>query len=290
MKRFLSVLLVAILIVTSLSTVAFAATEVKTGDVKQFTVTVSGDEFTDYQVNLSADSGLVITNVEGNVTTNASFSKVSFASASNLTTHSFTVTVEVTATEPGTYNVYASVGRASKFVGDENDTEDGLVDGYTGSAASCGGASFEIKEPVCEHSWSEWTVVKAADCENDGLQTRTCALCGEVEEKVIDALGHDLKWKYDNDNHWHICSRCDMDPTDLAAHTMSDEEFNYQDNKYHSHCTAGCGYEKTRTPSGPIDPSEPETGDITPMFTAAVAAMIAMVCAVIYLFKRRAVK
>ena len=148
MKRFLSVLLVAILIVTSLSTVAFAATEVKTGDVKSFTVTVSGDEFTDYQVNLSADSGLKITGVEGNVTTNDTFSLVSFANSSNLTSHSFTVTVEVTATAPGTYNVYASVGRASKEVGVENDTQDGVADGWVDSGVSCGGASFVIPEPA----------------------------------------------------------------------------------------------------------------------------------------------
>lgn len=286
MKRFLSVLLVAILIVTSLSTVAFAATEVKTGDVKTFTVTVSGDEFTDFKANLSSDAGLKITNVSGPVTVNSSNSAVSYANSANVTSVSFEVTVEVTATAPGTYNVYASVAYANKYVGDENDT-DGVADGWIASAASCGGASFVI---VCDHAWSDWTVVSEADCENDGLKTRTCSKCGEVEEVKINALGHNLVWKYDSENHWHVCSKCGKDANDLAKHTMSDEEFNYQDNKYHSHCTAGCGYEKTRTPSGPIDPSEPETGDITPMFTAAVAAMIAMVCAVIYLFKRRAVK
>lgn len=48
--------------------------------------------------------------------------------------------------------------------------------------------------------WSEWEVVTAATCIEDGSKkrTRTCS-CGEVEEEtaVIPALGHD--WVLDND-------------------------------------------------------------------------------------------
>lgn len=288
MKRFLSVLLVAILIVTSLSTVAFAATEVKTGDVKSFTVNVSGDEFGNYGIQLSTDAGLNITGISGDVTSNLSNGKVAWASSSNVSSHSFTVTVEVTATEPGTYNVYASVLKATKFVGVENDIDD-IEDGWIAASVSANGASFEITEPECEHSWSDWTVVKEADCINDGLKTRTCSECDEVEEIVIPAKGHSSKWAYDENGHWHVCSVCGHTIDEKEAHTM-EKEWDYASGKYHHYCSEGCGYEYYKSAGGPIDPNEPETGDITPMFAAAVVAMIAMVAAVVYLFKRKAVK
>ena len=146
MKRFLSILLVAILVVTSLATVAFAATEVKTGDVKSFTVTVSGDEFTNYGIQLSADEGLTITGISGAVG-NVSNGMVAYAGMTNVTEHSFTVTVQVNATEPGTYNVYASVLQAGKQVTETDDSGNSvfkLVD----ASVSANGASFVIPEPA----------------------------------------------------------------------------------------------------------------------------------------------
>ena len=146
MKRFLSILLVAILVVTSLATVAFAATEVKTGDVKSFTVTVSGDEFTNYGIQLSADEGLTITGISGAVG-NVSNGMVAYAGMTNVTEHSFTVTVQVNATEPGTYNVYASVLQAGKQVTETDDSGNSvfkLVD----DSVSANGASFVIPEPA----------------------------------------------------------------------------------------------------------------------------------------------
>ena len=38
-----------------------------------------------------------------------------------------------------------------------------------------------------EHTWSDWTTTKAPDCstETDGVQTRTCSVCGEVETEDV---------------------------------------------------------------------------------------------------------
>ena len=69
MKRFLSILLVAVLIVTSMVTVAFAADgsatasvsksqTVEAGDTVTLTVTVSGN-FSNYEMKVTADDGLV---------------------------------------------------------------------------------------------------------------------------------------------------------------------------------------------------------------------------------------
>ena len=40
------------------------------------------------------------------------------------------------------------------------------------------------------HSYSDWTVTTAPDCENAGEQTHTCAVCGETETQSIAATGH----------------------------------------------------------------------------------------------------
>ncbi len=55
----------------------------------------------------------------------------------------------------------------------------------------------EIKEgswviAALGHDWGEWTVTKAATCEEKGEETRTCARCGETETREIAATGH--KW------------------------------------------------------------------------------------------------
>ncbi len=42
------------------------------------------------------------------------------------------------------------------------------------------------------HNWGEWTITKAATCEEKGEETRTCGRCGEKETRETEALGHDL--------------------------------------------------------------------------------------------------
>ena len=43
----------------------------------------------------------------------------------------------------------------------------------------------------CNHEWSEWTVLTAATCETDGVQTRKCSKCDSVEIDKVEALGHE---------------------------------------------------------------------------------------------------
>ena len=40
---------------------------------------------------------------------------------------------------------------------------------------------------LCSHTFGNWTVTKKSSCFNDGLQTRTCMKCGDVEELSIEA-------------------------------------------------------------------------------------------------------
>lgn len=40
------------------------------------------------------------------------------------------------------------------------------------------------------HSFGDWTVTTPATCTTDGVETRTCSVCGAVETQVIEATGH----------------------------------------------------------------------------------------------------
>ena len=55
-----------------------------------------------------------------------------------------------------------------------------------------------------EHTFGEWVVTTAPTCTQDGLETRTCSACGEVETRVIPAAGHNYK-----DGKCTVCGETD---------------------------------------------------------------------------------
>ncbi|MCI9450308.1 MAG: hypothetical protein HFE30_08695, partial [Clostridiales bacterium] len=64
------------------------------------------------------------------------------------------------------------------------------VDGVeTRTCSVCG--EIETKTiPAEPHAWSDWEVTTPATCEEDGVATRVCSKCGENETKAITAPGH----------------------------------------------------------------------------------------------------
>ncbi len=50
---------------------------------------------------------------------------------------------------------------------------------------------YDASKPAVPHEFSAWTVVENATQDTDGLERRTC-VCGEVEEKVIPAMKHNM--------------------------------------------------------------------------------------------------
>ncbi|MCL2676216.1 MAG: hypothetical protein FWE84_06550, partial [Firmicutes bacterium] len=47
-------------------------------------------------------------------------------------------------------------------------------------------------EPVHEHDWGDWKIVKSATCTEAGTETRTCKTdTSHTETQTIPALGHD---------------------------------------------------------------------------------------------------
>lgn len=88
------------------------------------------------------------------------------------------------------------------------------------SATHAGGTATETEQATCEtcgvkygglasHVHNHNAVVTAPTCNDAGYTTYTCA-CGDVYTgDNVDALGHNMETKYDADNHWTDCSRCD---------------------------------------------------------------------------------
>ena len=48
------------------------------------------------------------------------------------------------------------------------------------------------KKECTSHSFGQWTVTKVANCTENGSQTRTCTVCGDVEIQSITAIGHNF--------------------------------------------------------------------------------------------------
>lgn len=58
----------------------------------------------------------------------------------------------------------------------------------------------DVNPDECSHNWSNWKTKTTATCTADGLKTRECSLCGEIEEKVVSATGHtESDWIVDED-------------------------------------------------------------------------------------------
>ena len=86
-----------------------------------------------------------------------------------------------------------------------------------------------------EHTFGEWVVTTAPTCTQDGLETRTCSACGEVETRVIPAAGHDYK-----DGKCTVCGAAD--PAHPARRQdRRREQHHHVDHRPGVRCRSGCG-------------------------------------------------
>ena len=290
MKRLISILLVAVLIVAGLSTIAFAAgtatvsgntKTAEAGDEVTLTFTVEG-EFANYELVLSTSSPLEIVKISG-ITANQNTGKVAWANDENVEKHSFNVTVKVAEdAKPGTYNVNAEV----LFVSDRN---------LELQTTSVNPGKVIIEEPVCEHNWVV-TEEKAPTCTEEGYQIFTCSKCGATKKDILQVVEHTIgtKWIYDNENykkgHWHVCTVCGAE-FDHAEHgdwqyDVLKEPTTEEDGLKKITCGV-CGWYYTEKIDKNKDPGGPATGDITPVIALGVTAVITLAGTSLYVFKRK---
>ena len=78
-----------------------------------------------------------------------------------------------------------------------------------------------------EHTWGEWTQTTAPTCTEAGEEMRTCSECGEVETRLVEALGHELEYHEaqpagcatEGSSAYWRCSRCGKYFSDEAGTT-----------------------------------------------------------------------
>ena len=51
----------------------------------------------------------------------------------------------------------------------------------------------ETTPPVCvQHAYGEWTTTTVPNCTEDGVDTRICVACGEVQTRIVSSHGHTM--------------------------------------------------------------------------------------------------
>lgn len=188
MKKLLSILLVAVMLVTCMTVTAFAA---KAGDTVEINFTASNPGAAVFGAKINYNSSVLeLVSIsrgtlasEGMFSGTASTGKVAYLGENNITgsgtlfVAKFKVLDAAVAGE--TYTVTATVDTSTTA-----DAEGNLV------SFSISGGSVTIDD--CDHEWGSGVVTTPATCEDPGVMTYTCSKCGGTKTEAIDPIGH--KW------------------------------------------------------------------------------------------------
>ena len=194
MKKVLTLLLVAVMLVTCMTVAAFAA---EAGDTVSIAFTASnpGAAVFGAQINYDSTALELVSISTGDLTAGGMFSgtastgKVAYLGMNNITGSGTLFVAEFKVLDeavPGeTYEITATVDTTTTA-----DANGNLV------SFSISGGSISIDERVCNHVWGDWTVTTPASCTEEGVETRECSACGETETRAISATGHKFgAWK-----------------------------------------------------------------------------------------------
>lgn len=299
MKRFISALLVVLLLVSSTATLAFAAetttfsakdVTAEAGDTVKIPFNVSGAAFAAFQGAVTVDAGLTIENIEFTMMAATSFPNVkdgSIIGAQTINAEAngvfLTVTVKVADDiAAGQYNVGLKFDVFTDAAYNTIATE---IDPCTITieAEETEKPTEEPTDPPHVHVFGEWVTVKESTCNVKGLAERVCE-CGEKETKELDYGPHTFgtEWKFDKTHHWHICSVCNEAYSDKAKH-----DYKYEIKKQPTEEEKGeqlefcsvCDYENTiELPAlKPGDGPEP-TGDISGVVNTGLVVLVITLC------------
>ena len=77
--------------------------------------------------------------------------------------------------------------------------------------------NFTVKYSNCEHKWDSGEIIKKPSCTDSGIKKYTCTICGQSEEQIMPALGHEFSDEWvidkaatftDEGSKSHHCIRC----------------------------------------------------------------------------------
>ena len=269
MKKIISLLVVAVLFVSCMSTAAFAAgapvvtvAEEATAEneltlsfnlsnnpgFKGYGLTVEYDEEVMTLKELKAGELSV-----GAFTANVAEAYVNYANATVVTGEGvlFTAVFEIADAEAGDYEVSVSGTMADAS--------------YTKQTVEAEPYTYSVT--CTEHAWGEWKVTTPATCTEDGVKTRTCSVCGETETAAIPAVGHTWgEWEVTTPatcteagvktRTCSVCGETETAAIPATGHNWGDDNI----------CD-DCGTEKSAADIRPVGPSRDENGNIVLPFT-----------------------
>lgn len=94
-----------------------------------------------------------------------------------------------------------------------------LTDGLKTRECDCG--LKETQEIKSMGHTGEWIITKETTCTENGSKKLKCTVCSQtIKTEDIEALGHDVKWKFNNEFHWQGCSRCEKKFSESVAHNI----------------------------------------------------------------------
>lgn len=326
MKRILSLMLVAMLLVGCMSIVASAE------GPRSGSVTFKLGKLTSVGGNVSATNA-TITSISG---IGHNGTKVGMADSNNKNVSvSFTVNFTVADDFCGDVTITFTQDDARKTVYNDDKSFKGFkavnVSGsktYTfdheyGKATKISDAvdcqTPEKWEAVCKHcgaktttdgelgshKWGDWITDTDATCHTDGTKHKECSVCGETKDGTIPATGKHVagsKWHIGEKTHWHVCTTDGCgEKLDQAKHTGKwktvTKPTTTKEGKEEFVCTV-CGYETTRSIDKLKEPNKDlpvvDMGDTTPYgtYNAMVFAAAVIILFTVYalISKRKSVK
>lgn len=318
MKKYVSILLVAMLVIACLPFAAFAAD----------TATISGDNvtseagatvdvafyiteatFATYSLTIEYDEDLTLTGLKAGEASPAGFKcnlsngrfntaqEADGTYAGTLVIATFQVPADA---EPGTvYPVSLRFGEGGQNVSNAK-TEALDITFVAGSII--------IPEAPHVHAFGKWEVEKEATCTGTGLEVRKCE-CGEKEYRTIPAKGHTWgEWVEDvapfceiEGQYHRVCSACDAKETktvEALQHEPGDpftethKIYDESGNPFDCHDTVikckRCGVEISRVHNPEGQDPQPPMGDFT--IVLGMVAIIVMMVPCLLVSKFRAVK
>ena len=178
------------------------------GNVEYFTCTKCGKYFLDAECTQEIAAQNVVVPATGHVDANKDYA--CDVCGENLCKHTltFVAAVPVTCTEDGNIAYYRCETCGKYFSDAEGANEITLNSTMLMHMGHIDANEDNVCDKCCailgehEHTYGEWSVHHEPDCDNDGLEIRSCA-CGAIETRAFGkALGH-IDANEDN-----VCDRC----------------------------------------------------------------------------------
>lgn len=306
MKRFLSTMLAAILVIACLAgTVLAADTATVTGSTyntvaggtANVTFSISEADFASYSMKIGYDkdvltlSGISKASHENTYSGMFDYSvetgKIAYAHSKDETvsgalfTASFTVSADA---KPGKYPVTITISHVSEA-------------SLTGLTVSSVEGYVVIDEPACDHNYVLVESVPST-CIKQGYEKYECSKCSDTYTVDLDLAEHQLgAWVYDEveykKGHWHVCEVCGQE-FDHGEHgdwlyDVLKEPTAEEDGLKQITCGT-CGWYYTEKIDKDKDDGGMAGNDITPVIALSITSVITLAGTSLYVFKRKNAK